>query len=272
MISNRFSSLEKELGRVARIVDGKSPPHARPKPAQTTSQATLPKAQLASSSFSPLPAPSRQSTVFNRVDDEEEAFPPLGESSSLSPALDAGRTSGPTRAPAQAVQKFASNRPNIGLSFASVVTEEAMRQQDQAAGHARLARAVQKRNPSGKPKPGHSAAPQGFMDVVVIRRGGCDDLEIEGSVPPPSAGGHSAGRPTRSQCPRSQSPNHPQRKVVGDGGKNWQLRLPIRRGPPPPHHSLVPGPSLRPLPGIGSGMRRPDSRLDLGPVPRRGHR
>jgi hypothetical protein len=179
MISNRFSSLEKEIARVALIVDGKNPPNARPKPAQTSSRSTLPKALPASSSFSSTPAPTRQPTVFNRIDDEEEAFPPLGDPSSHFPALDIDRTSGPTRAPAQAVQRFASNRPNIGLSFASVVTEEAMRQQDQAAGHARLARGVQKRNPSGKAKPGHSAAPQGFTDVVVIRRGGCDDSEIE---------------------------------------------------------------------------------------------
>jgi hypothetical protein len=57
--------------------------------------------------------------------------------------------------------------------------DAAMGQQDQAAGHARLARGVQKRNPSRKLKPGHSAAPQGFTDVVVIREGGLDDCEIE---------------------------------------------------------------------------------------------
>jgi hypothetical protein len=54
-----------------------------------------------------------------------------------------------------------------------------MGQQHQAAGHARLAREVQRRNPSGKPKPGHSAAPQGFTDVVVIRDGGSADVEVE---------------------------------------------------------------------------------------------
>jgi hypothetical protein len=54
-----------------------------------------------------------------------------------------------------------------------------MGQQHQAAGHARLAREVQKRNPSGKLKPGHSTAPQGFTDVVVIRDGGSTDAEVE---------------------------------------------------------------------------------------------
>jgi hypothetical protein len=54
-----------------------------------------------------------------------------------------------------------------------------MDQQNQAAGHVRLARGVQKRNPSGRPKPGHSAAPLGFTDVVVIREGGSDNREVE---------------------------------------------------------------------------------------------
>jgi hypothetical protein len=54
-----------------------------------------------------------------------------------------------------------------------------MGQQDKAAGHARLARQVQKRNPSGKLKAGHSAAPTGFTDVVVIRGGGAEDKEVE---------------------------------------------------------------------------------------------
>jgi hypothetical protein len=85
----------------------------------------------------------------------------------------------PARAPAQVVPGPGPSRPKIGLSFASVVTAEAMGQQHQAAGHARLARDVQKRNPSGKPKPGHSAAPQGFTDVVVIRNGGSTDVEVE---------------------------------------------------------------------------------------------
>jgi hypothetical protein len=67
------------------------------------------------------------------------------------------------------------------MSFAAVITETAMDQQFQAAGHARLARGVQKRNPSGKPKQGHSAVPLGFTDVVVIREGGSEDREVEES-------------------------------------------------------------------------------------------
>jgi hypothetical protein len=48
-----------------------------------------------------------------------------------------------------------------------------------AADKAKTARDIQKRNPSGKLKPGHSAAPLGFTEVVVTRNRGLDDLEEE---------------------------------------------------------------------------------------------
>jgi hypothetical protein len=44
---------------------------------------------------------------------------------------------------------------------------------------AQQAREVQKRNPSGKIKAGYSNAPAGFTDVVVIRKGGVEDRNIE---------------------------------------------------------------------------------------------
>jgi hypothetical protein len=44
---------------------------------------------------------------------------------------------------------------------------------------AKQAHDIQKRTPTGKLKPGHSAAPLGFTDVVVTRNGGADDLEVE---------------------------------------------------------------------------------------------
>jgi hypothetical protein len=130
-------------------------------------------------SSSKAPSPPHIPPTFNRVDDDKDHFPALGQVSGPDSSPSEAHSSRTARAPAQAVSRLGSTRPNIGLSFASVVTEEAMGQQHRAAGHARLARDVQKRNPSGKPKPGHSAAPQGFTDVVVVRRGGSPDTEIE---------------------------------------------------------------------------------------------
>jgi hypothetical protein len=54
-----------------------------------------------------------------------------------------------------------------------------MGNQQRAADGAKIARDIQKRGPSGKLKPGHSAAPIGFTEVVVTRNGGLDDIEEE---------------------------------------------------------------------------------------------
>jgi hypothetical protein len=56
----------------------------------------------------------------------------------------------------------APRRSVIGLSFRSGHHGKTMDQQAQAAGHARLARGVQKRNPSGKPKPGSLGSSTGL--------------------------------------------------------------------------------------------------------------
>jgi hypothetical protein len=91
----------------------------------------------------------------------------------------ADRGSGTPRAPAQGPPTPGQGRSRIGLSFAAVVTDVALDQREKAAGHARLACEVQKHNTSGRFKPGHSAAPLGFTDVVVIREGGLEDIEVE---------------------------------------------------------------------------------------------
>jgi hypothetical protein len=54
-----------------------------------------------------------------------------------------------------------------------------MGNQQKAADGAKIARDIQRRGPSGKLKPGHSAAPLGFTEVVVTRNGGMDDIEEE---------------------------------------------------------------------------------------------
>jgi hypothetical protein len=164
LIVSKMAPLEREVARIANIVDGK----ARP-PTQTRANA------MAGPSHRTTPPTSSPP----RIDDDDMSFPALGPASIGRGSSNDNRSSVSARAPAQVVSSFGPGRPRIGLSFASVVTEEAMGQQHQAAGHARLAREVQKRNPSGKPKPGHSAAPQGFTDVVVIRDGGSTDAEVE---------------------------------------------------------------------------------------------
>jgi hypothetical protein len=170
------------MARIASIVDNKGNPQPRPGPnvtARSTPSHQTSSARTSAPSSSKARAPPANPPPVNRVDDDDvDNFPALGLGSGLgsSPSDHSSRTA---RAPAQVVGRMSTNRPNIGLSFATVVTAEAMGQQDHAAGHARLARDVQRRNPSGRPKPSHSATPQGFTDVVVVRRGGSDDTEVE---------------------------------------------------------------------------------------------
>jgi hypothetical protein len=168
LITTKLSSMEKEISRIAGIVDNRTSPSSH----------SGPSAPRPSKTPNPIQLPHR-STPPNRVDDDNASFPALGSEDGPAPASGGAWSSMTARAPAQVVTSSGPRRSNIGLSFASVVTEEAMGQQHRAAGHARLTRDVQKRNPSGKPKPGHSAAPQGFTDVVIIRGGGSTDIEVE---------------------------------------------------------------------------------------------
>jgi hypothetical protein len=174
LIVSKMAPLEREVARIANIVDGKAGPSPTPRP-----PAIPPKSRKSPPAPTPAPSSSSRPSFGPRIDDEDATFPPLdstGESHSL-PRWGGNR--GLARAPAQVTSFPTQSRSKIGMSFAAVITESTMNQQFQAAGHARLARGVQKRNPSGKPKPGHSAAPSGFTDVVVIREGGSEDAEVE---------------------------------------------------------------------------------------------
>jgi hypothetical protein len=113
------------------------------------------------------------------VDDDDENFPELHASAGPTWTKIAGCGSSIPRVPAQEIRNPGHRRSQIGLSFVVLVMDVALDQHEKAAGHARLAREVQKRNPLGKFKPGHSAAPLGFTDVVVIREGGSEDAEVE---------------------------------------------------------------------------------------------
>jgi hypothetical protein len=174
LIVSKMAPLEREVARIANIVDGKAGPSPNPR-----TRLTPPASRSKAPASTPTPASITSRPSFGpRVDDDEVSFPPLDSSNDHTPPHWGG-IRGSARAPAQVVSLPAQSRSKIGMSFAAVISESAMGQQVQAAGHARLAREVQKRNPSGKFKPGHSAAPSGFTDVVVIREGGSEDAEIE---------------------------------------------------------------------------------------------
>jgi hypothetical protein len=170
LIVSKMAPLEREVARIANIVDGKARP--TPAPSNPTQQRAGPTAGPVRRTTPPALSPPR-------IDDDDISFPALDPVNKGLSAPRDGRSYESARAPAQVVSSSGPSRSRIGLSFATVVTDVAMGQQHQAAGHARLAREVQRRNPSGKPKPGHSAAPQGFTDVVVIRDGGSTDIEVE---------------------------------------------------------------------------------------------
>jgi hypothetical protein len=171
LIVSKMAPLEREVARIANIVDGKtqSAPLTRPNPPRPR----------AAPFVTPPPRDTAPPPTYPQIDDDDASFPALGPAS-RGPSAPRGSGSGDSaRAPAQVGPPHAPRRSNIGLSFAAIMTETSMDQQAKAAGHARLARGVQKRNPSGKPKPGHSAAPLGFTDVIVIRDGGSNDREVE---------------------------------------------------------------------------------------------
>jgi hypothetical protein len=177
LIVSKMAPLEREITRIGNIVDGKSrpTPTSHSKPTRPREATTPGPARLTPG----LPRHTPATPSPPRIDDDDESFPAL-DPVSRGPSVPRGnRSNVSARAPAQVYSDSGPSRPRIGLSFASVVTDVAMAQQHQAAGHARLARDVQKRNPSGKLKPGHSAAPQGFTDVVVVRNGGSTDAEAE---------------------------------------------------------------------------------------------
>jgi hypothetical protein len=65
------------------------------------------------------------------------------------------------------------------MSFASVTTDVNVQNHSRVSLSAKQAWETQKRNPSGRIKPGYLNAPTGFMDVVIIRNGGTEDQETE---------------------------------------------------------------------------------------------
>jgi hypothetical protein len=121
-----------------------------------------------------------------RVDDDNQAFPPLQEGvgqkairKANARALTLECNASVPRAPAQGNNGFILVHPQIQMTFASITTSTNVLNHDKASMTAKQAWETQKHNPSGRIKLGYSNAPMGFTDVVVIRNGGVEDQEVE---------------------------------------------------------------------------------------------
>jgi hypothetical protein len=180
--------IQVELKRIGDKVDGRSTSTPPPK----VTRPSLPRASLPPARSTP-PALSPPS---QRVDDDvQEVSAPLGADSDFPPLAPSGnrrtcykrKVAGMLEswnalipgAPAPGQLNPSSGFTRAPPIFASVVTKEAMGAQINASDKAKTARDIQRRNPSGKVKPGHSTAPLGFTEVVVTRNGGMDNAEEE---------------------------------------------------------------------------------------------
>jgi hypothetical protein len=200
-IMDAIRPMQAELKRIGDKVDGKPTPSAAPPPkgkSPSTSQSsrgpTVRSATEPIRSPPPFPPTNSPPTILDDVAEErsdeirssDPNFPPLAPSGSRKTRYRrkvadelAVRNASVPGAPAPG-----RGRQNPGFVrappvFASVITKSAMGAQQRAADGAKTARDIQRRGPSGKLKPGHSAAPLGFTEVVVTRNGGLDDVEEE---------------------------------------------------------------------------------------------
>jgi hypothetical protein len=183
--------MQAEIKRIGDKVDGKP----TPKPAHLAKARPTPSSSAPSGPKTPspslIPSPPTQ-----RVDDEIQAdstpldsdlaFPPLTPSGNRKARYNRkvtneleSRNALVPGAPAHGLRNPSSGHTRAPPIFASVVTQAAMGSHTKTADSAKTARDIQKCNPSGKLKPGHSAAPSGFTEVVVTRNGGMDDAEAE---------------------------------------------------------------------------------------------
>jgi hypothetical protein len=127
----------------------------------------------------PVPIPTAP-----RLDDDVQDFPPLqgggrkAKRKSNAAKSVAERNSLVPGAPAQGNDGFIPVRSRINMSFA-MTTAKNVANHTAAKLSADQAREAQKRNPSGRVKPGYSNAPSGFTDAIVIRNGGVPDRDVE---------------------------------------------------------------------------------------------
>jgi hypothetical protein len=187
LLMDTIRPMQAEIKRIGDKVDGKlTPASAQPPKAR----ATTPKRPT------PTPKTPSLSPPTQQVDDgPQESSAPLESDSNFPPLAPSG--SRKTRYKRNVANKLDSHNslvpgapalgqrnPSSGFTrsppiFASVVTQAAMNIHAKSSGSAKTARDIQKRNPSGKLKPGHSVAPSGFTEIVVTRNGGLDDEEAE---------------------------------------------------------------------------------------------
>jgi hypothetical protein len=189
--------IQTELKRIGDKVDGRSTPAPsnprRPDPRPSANTACA----APTSTSSPhvpinLPTPSPPPRVddydqeFGAAPGTDGEFPPLVPSGNcktchrhkVAASVEARNALVPG-APAPVQRNPTSGYVHTPPIFASVLTSAAMGTNTNTSNKAQLARNIQKRNPSGKLKPGHSIAPLGFTEVVVTRNGGLDDTEAE---------------------------------------------------------------------------------------------
>jgi hypothetical protein len=196
LIMDTIRPIQVELKRIGDKVDGRSaPPLAAPVPATSTKTASARVTPARTSPPATRPTPTTPPPT-QRVDDEvlesgaglggDVDFPSLSSSSNRKArywhkaAADCeARNALVPGAPAPVQRNPTSGYVRTPPIFASVLTKAAMGAHASATDKAQTARTIQKRNPSGKLKPGHLIALLGFTEVVVTRNGGLDDLEAE---------------------------------------------------------------------------------------------
>jgi hypothetical protein len=197
MIVTKMVPMEREISCIAGIVDGTSKVAPKPLPNHPPPSVSAPaRSSLGASTSSyaaptgltlcPSPGDRSDPSPASRIDDDVQDFPapqfsgscPAKRKIKVRQAIEERNSTAPG-VPAQGTIGDTHGRPHIGLSFASVITNTAMDQREKAASQARLAHEVQRCNPGGKLKAGHSTAPSGFTDVVIIHEGRSEDKEVE---------------------------------------------------------------------------------------------
>jgi hypothetical protein len=196
LIMDTIRPIQTELKRIGDKVDGRSTPPPKPRaPIPRTTATTVHAAPTSSMPPHTLPIPPNPSPP-QRVDDEvqefgavtgnDPEFPPLAPSGNRrsryqhkSAAIVEARNALVPGAPAPVQRNPTSGYARAPPIFASVLMKAAMSTHANASDKAQTARSIQKRNPLGKLKPGHTIALLGFTEVVVTRNRGLDNPEAE---------------------------------------------------------------------------------------------
>jgi hypothetical protein len=187
LLMDTIRPMQAEIKRIGDKVDGKRAPASEQPPKARAARPLQP---------TPTPNPPSLSPPTQRVDDDpQESTEPLDSDSAFPPLAPSGNRK--ARYKRNAANKLDSHNslvpgapahgqrnPSSGFTrsppiFASVVTQTAMNTHAKSSDSAKTARDIQKRNPSGRMKPGYSVAPSGFTEIVVTRNGGLDDAEAE---------------------------------------------------------------------------------------------